>query len=81
MPFQVDLQPLVVGGEANRGGDVNPDDPAKAVEQLKELGRRKWPTASEAVQFENALVDPVNHKLARLAVPIPRATTSYPFPR
>jgi hypothetical protein len=81
MPFVADLTPLVVGGEANRGGDVNPNDPSEAIAQLKQLGARKWPTASEAVQFENALVDPVNHKLARRAVPIPQATTSFPYPR
>jgi hypothetical protein len=81
MPFVADFTPLVVGGEANRGGDVNPDDPAKAIEQLKELGRRRWPSESESQQFERALTAPENHKLARLAVPIPRANTSYPFPR
>ena len=81
MPFQVDLQPLMVGGEANRGGDVNPNDPSEAIAQLKRLGRDKWPTASEAQQFERALTAPENHVLARRAVPIPRATTSFPFPR
>jgi hypothetical protein len=77
MPFVADVVPLVVGGESAQA--VN--DPSEAIEQLKQLGARKWPTASEAVQFENALCDPVNHKLARRAVPIPQATTSYPFPR
>jgi hypothetical protein len=67
---------LVVGGS-----DVNVDDPSEAIAHLKELGRRKWPTASEAQQFERALTAPENHALARRAVPIPKPTTQYPFPR
>ena len=77
MPFQVDLQPLMVGGEAAQ--DVN--DPTEAIEQLKQLGRDKWPTATEAQQFERALTAPENHALARRAVPRPQPTTSFPFPR
>jgi hypothetical protein len=77
MPFQVSLEPVQVGAEDAQA--VN--DPSEAIEQLKQLGRDKWPTASEAQQFERALTAPENHKLARLAVPIPRATTSFPHPR
>jgi hypothetical protein len=79
MPFVVSLEPLQVGGESAQAVN-NPDE---AIAQLRQLGARKWPTASEAVQFENALVDPVNHKLARLAVPLPRAPADgmYPYPR
>jgi hypothetical protein len=76
MPFQVSLEPLQVGGEDTR--DLS--DESKAVEQLKQLGRDRWPTASAADQFERALTAPENHALARRAVPIPRATTSFPFP-
>jgi hypothetical protein len=75
MPFQVSLEPLQIGG-----GDVNPNDPAEAIEQLKQLGRDRWPTASAADQFERALTSPEYHKLARVAVPIPQPTTSYQFP-
>jgi hypothetical protein len=81
MPFVADFTPLVVGGEANRGGDVNPDDPAKAIEQLKELGARKWPSASEAAQFANAFTDPANAVLANRAHKRPAATTSFEWPR
>ena len=77
MPFAADLTPLVVGGADTR--DLS--DESKAIAQLKQLGRDRWPTASESQQFERALTDPVNHKLARRAVPIPQPTTSYPFPR
>jgi hypothetical protein len=52
-----DPKPLVVD-------EVNVDDPAKAIAQLKELGRRQWPDASEAEQFERAFTDPANAKLA-----------------
>jgi hypothetical protein len=77
MPFQVSLEPVQVGAEDAQA--VN--DPAKAIEQLKQLGADRWPTASAADQFERALTAPEYHKLARIAVPIPRATTSFPFPR
>jgi hypothetical protein len=76
-PLVADLTPLQVGGAAAQATD----DPAEAVEQLKQLGAQRYPSASPSTQFERALVDPANHKLARRAVPIPRATTSYPFPR
>jgi hypothetical protein len=81
MPFVADLSPLVVGGEANRGGDVNPNDPAEAIAQLKELGARKWPTASEAQQFANAFTHPGHEKLAARAHRRPTPTTHYPMPR
>jgi hypothetical protein len=83
MPFHANVTPMLVGGEANRGGDVNPNDPSEAIEQLKQLGRDRWPTASEAQQFERALIAPEYHKLARVAVPIPRAPADgmYPYPR
>jgi hypothetical protein len=77
MPFQVSLEPLQVGGEDAQV--VN--DPSEAIAQLKQLGTDRWPTELAASQFERALTDPANHKLARLAVPIPRATTSYEWPR
>ena len=77
MPFVADVTPVMVGGEDTR--DLS--DTSKAIEQLKELGARRWPTASAADQFERALTAPENHVLARRAVPIPRATTSFPYPR
>jgi hypothetical protein len=74
-----DVTPLVFGGAAAR--DV--DDPAEAIANLKELGRRKWPTASEAQQFANAFSDPVNRELAQRAHrrPVAPVGGSYPFPR
>jgi hypothetical protein len=77
MPFQVDVEPLVVGGADTR--DLS--DTSKAIEQLKALGARKWPSAKESDQFERALTDPANAVLARRAVPRPQPTTSYPFPK
>jgi hypothetical protein len=77
MPFQVDLTPLVVGGADTQ----NVDDPSEAIAQLKQLGARKWPTATEAQQFANAFTDPVNAKLAAKAHRRPSPTTSYEFPR
>ena len=77
MPLVADLTPLQVGGEDT----WDQSDQSEAVKQLKQIGAQRYPSASPSTQFENALVDPANHKLARVAVPIPRATTSYPFPR
>jgi hypothetical protein len=79
MPFVADLTPLVVGGEDTR--DLS--DPSKAIEQLKQLGRDKWPTASEAQQFANAFTDPVNRELASKAHvrPVAPAGGIYPYPR
>jgi len=72
-----DLKPLVVDGKDAQ--DV--DDPAKAIAQLQELGRQKWPTASEAEQFTRAFDDPANAKLAAKAHRRPSPTTSFPFPK
>jgi hypothetical protein len=77
MPFVADVVPLVVGGTAAQ----NVDDPSEAIAQLKELGARKWPTATEAQQFANAFTDPVNATLAAKAHRRPSPTTSYEFPR
>jgi hypothetical protein len=77
MPFVADLSPLVVGGETAQAVD----DPSEAIAQLKQLGARKWPTATEAQQFANAFTDPVNATLAQKAHRRPAPTTSYEFPR
>jgi hypothetical protein len=77
MPFVADVTPVMVSGEDTR--DLS--DTSKAIEQLKQLGAQRWPTASAAAQFERALTAPENHVLARRAVPLPQATTSFPFPR
>jgi hypothetical protein len=77
MPFIAADAPLMVGGAAAQ--DLG--DPAEAIAQLKELGRRKWPTASEAQQFARAMTDPNNAKLAASAHRRPSATTSFAFPR
>jgi hypothetical protein len=77
MPLVVSLEPLQVGGESAR--DVN--DPSEAIAQLKQLGRDKWPTATEAQQFANAFTDPVNRELSSRAHVRPSANTVYEFPR
>jgi hypothetical protein len=57
------------------------DDVDEAIRQLRELGRRQWPTESEAVQFARAFSDPANKWLAERAHQRPGATTYYPMPR
>jgi hypothetical protein len=79
MPFVADVVPLVVGGDAAQA--VN--DPSEAIAQLKQLGRDKWPTATEAQQFANAFTDPANRELALKAHRRPTAPPggAYPYPR
>jgi hypothetical protein len=69
----------VVGGEDTR--DLS--DESEAIAQLKELGARKWPSASEAQQFANAFTDPVNKEIANRAHkrPVPPAGGAYAWPR
>jgi hypothetical protein len=69
----------VVGGEDAR--DLS--DESEAISQLKELGRRKWPSASALEQFERALTDPANRELTAKAHRRPTAPAggAYPMPR
>jgi hypothetical protein len=59
------------------------DNVEEAIKQLKELGRRQWPTASEAQQFARAFADPANAELARKAHVRPQLPENgfYGFPR
>jgi hypothetical protein len=77
MPFVFDDAPLMVGGTAAQ--DLN--DPSEAIAQLRQIGRDRWPTASEAQQFANAMTDPKNAVLAAKAHRRPSPTTSFEFPR
>jgi hypothetical protein len=72
-----DLQPVFVGGD----DALDVDDPSEAIAQLKEIGRQKWPSLSEAQAFERAFTDPANAELAAKAHRRPAATTVYPFPK
>jgi hypothetical protein len=73
------VEPLVVGGSDTR--DLS--DESEAIAQLKELGARKWPSASAPEQFERALTAPENRELAAKAHrrPTPPVGGAYPFPR
>jgi len=81
MPFVADLTPLVVGTPAAMHEAVDDTESSEAYAQLKQLGARKWPTATEAQQFANAFSDPANAALAQKAHRRPPPTTSFPFPR
>jgi hypothetical protein len=74
-------RPLVVGGVEAAHAAVDDTEQSEALAQLKQLGRDKWPSASEAQQFANAFTDPVNKELAAKAHRRPAPTTSFPFPR
>jgi hypothetical protein len=78
MPLVANVEPLVVGGADTR--DLS--DQSEAIAQLKELGARKWPSASEAQQFANAFSDPAHAKLASRAHRRPSAPAGgiYPYP-
>jgi hypothetical protein len=77
MPFVATDLPSQAGGAAAQALD----DPSAAIAQLREIGRNRWPSASEAAQFANAMTDPANAVLASKAHVRPRPTTSYEFPR
>jgi hypothetical protein len=79
MPFVADLTPLVVGGV----DALDDTEQSEAYRQLQQIGRDRWPTATEAQQFTNAISDPVNAELARKAHRRPTAPVggAYPFPR
>jgi hypothetical protein len=83
MPFVADLTPVQVGGVDATHEAINNTESSEAYAQLKELGRKRWPTASEAQQFANAFTDPVNAKLAAKAHvrPVAPAGGIYPYPR
>ena len=66
-----DLKPVFVGDDTA----LNVDDPRKAVEQLKEIGRSRWPSASALQQFENALTDSENAELVRRAFARPTGSS------
>jgi hypothetical protein len=71
-----EFTPMVVGGDDAR--DLS--DESEAIAQLKELGRRRWPAATEAEQFERAITDPANVSIARRAHRRPSPTTVYAMP-
>jgi hypothetical protein len=81
MPFHANVTPLVVGGVDAMHEGVDDTERSEAMAQLQELGRRKWPTASEAQQFANAFSDPVNKEIAARPHVRPSPTTYYEFPR
>jgi hypothetical protein len=73
--------PLQVGGvDAVREAN-DATEQSKAFAQLQQIGRDRWPTATEAVQFANAMTDQKNAVLAQKAHRRPSATTSFQFPR
>jgi len=55
--------------------ETNVDSPEKALAQLKELGRQKWPSLSEAQSFLNAVTDPENAPLVRAALHRPTGSS------
>jgi hypothetical protein len=78
-----DIKPIAVGGPDAMHEAVNDTESSEAYAQLQQIGRDSWPTASEAVQFANAITDPKNGVLAAKAHRRPTAPAggAYPFPR
>jgi hypothetical protein len=81
VPFVADLSPLQVGGFAAQDEAINNTEQSEAYQQLLQIGKDRWPTASESQAFTNAISDPANAALANRALRRPSATTSYEFPR
>jgi len=55
--------------------ETSVDDPQKALDQLKFLGRQKWPSLSESESFIRALSDPENADLVNLALARPNSSS------
>jgi hypothetical protein len=68
-PERASLEPRVADAQ-------NVDDPNEALAQLREIGRQKWPSESEAESFLRAMTDPENGDLIRRA--LARPTESSP---
>jgi hypothetical protein len=81
MPFVADPTPLMVGGIDAQNEANDATEQSKAYAQLQQIGRDRWPTASEAQQFANAMTDSKNAALAAKVHIRPSPTTSFQFPR
>lgn len=79
MPIIVSLQPMTSGGVDEQRAAIEDTEASEAYKQLQEIGRQKWPTASEAQQFARAMTE--HPALANKVHKRPEPTTSYPFPR
>ena len=55
--------------------ETNPVSPEAALAQLRAIGRQKWPTASEAQSFLNAITDVENADLVRRALARPTGSS------
>ena len=55
--------------------ETSPTSPEAALAQLRALGRQKWPTASEAQSFLNAVTDPENADIVNLALARPTGSS------
>src|SRR5262249_32264183 len=55
--------------------ETDPNAADKALAQLRALGRQKWPTLAEAQSFINAVSDPENADLVRVATRTPKGSS------
>jgi|SRR5262249_22676712 len=55
--------------------ETNVDSPEAALAQLREIGRQRWPSASESQAFINAVTDPLNADLVRAALGPPKGSS------
>jgi hypothetical protein len=81
MPLRVNLAPDQTHSPRAFHDAVSDTESSEAYKQLVELGRQKWPTASEAQQFARAMTDPANRVLASKAHKRPGPNDWNQFPR
>src|SRR5262249_17329316 len=55
--------------------ETNVDNPEAALAQLREIGRQRWPSASQSQAFINAVTDPENAALVRAALGSPKGSS------
>jgi len=69
-PVAKEKQPIVASLAAQSVTETNVDNPEAALAQLREIGRQRWPSASESQSFINAVTDPLNADLVRAALAV-----------
>jgi hypothetical protein len=74
-PVVKEKQPMVASLEPRVSDERNVDDPARALEQLKQIARERWPNESEAQAFINVMSNAEYGELIHRALARPTGST------
>jgi hypothetical protein len=81
MPIQVDFAPVQTSTPRAFQDAVSDTESSEAYRQLVEIGKQRWPTATEAQAFSRAMTAPENAELAAKALKRPGPNDWNQFPR